>query len=217
MNRSSKILMASLWLVACSENASSPSPSEPDAQESKPSDTPATAGYKTSTRNVLQWKRAAVIENDLSRALELSTDELCKELSDKNCIRDVHLVPMGGNEPYTSGLMKPSTEPLATTPAVIDRVLLSACSTRATRDAEGSPKVFTQLSFDQPLPAADDAAVTATVSDLYKRLLAREPSAEELSLVAALAEPDGDDALTAKDFATLACFSIGSSTEFLFF
>jgi hypothetical protein len=167
--------------------------------------------FKVSNRNVLQWKRAAAIEADLARALALSNDELCKELSDKNCIRDVHLVPMGGNEPYVSGLMKPSVEPLATTPAVIDRVLLSACSTRADRDAHGKPEVFTKLKFDQPLPAADDPAIHDTVVTLYRRLLARDPSSDELELVASLAVEEP------RDFAALACFTIGSSSEFLFF
>jgi hypothetical protein len=207
MNRS---IILVVWLLAGCGNGINKTDS-PEL-EAAPKD------YKVSSRNVVQWKRAAVIEADLSRALALSTDELCKELGDKNCIREVHLVPLGGNEPYVSGLMKPSVEPLATTPAVIDRVLLSACSTRAERDAHGRAEVFTKLKFDQPLPAADDPAIRDTVVELYRRLLARDPSMDELKLVAALAEPaDDEPALEPPEFAALACFSIGSSTEFLFF
>jgi hypothetical protein len=205
MNRLAFICAAAVALAACSGDKG------PEAGEHEVA--AVAKDFKVSSRNVVQWKRAAAIEADLSRALALSTDELCKELSDKNCIRDVHLVPMGGNEPYVSGLMKPSVEPLATTPAVVDRVLLSACSMRADRDAKGKPEVFTKLKFDQPLPAADDPAITDTVVTLYRRLLARDPSSEEQKLVASLAE-DGDEP---RDFAALACFTIGSSTEFLFF
>lgn len=197
-----------LALAACGGSDDKP---QPAAQ-------PAAGEIRSSTRNLVQWKRAAVIEADLTRALELPADALCKELGDRSCIRDVHLVPLGGNEPYTSGLMRPSAEPLATTPAVVDRVLLSACSKRAQLDAEDKPKVFTALAFDKPLPAAENAAVQSTVRALYRRLLARDPQPSELERVASLAEADADgDKPSARDFAALACFSIGSTTEFLFF
>lgn len=207
MERSILMCVAAVVLAACGgDKGAGAALGEPEAVD-------VAKDFKVSSRNVVQWKRAAAIEADLTRALALSPDELCKELSDKNCIRDVHLVPMGGNEPYVSGLMKPSVEPLATTPAVIDRVLLSACSTRADRDASGKPEVFTKLEFDEQLPAADDPAIHDTVVTLYRRLLARDPSSDEVKLVASLAE----DGVKPRDFAALACFTIGSSTEFLFF
>jgi hypothetical protein len=173
--------------------------------------------FRISNRALVQWKRHAAFEADLMGALELSRDQLCVEVGGKNCIRDVHLVPMGGNEPYESGLMKPSAEPLATTPSVVDRVLLSACSTRARLDAEGAPQVFTALDFKAPLPSADDPAIAATIRELYRRLLARDPSQRELELVGALAQDDGSGQLSTRDFAALSCFSIGSTTEFLFY
>lgn len=198
--------LCSFWLLAaCGDEKTPDTPSEV-----------APTPYRVSTRNQVQWKRAAALEADLMRALELSRDELCRELGDKNCIRDVHLVPLGGNEPYVAGLMKPSSEPLATTSSVVDRVLLSACSTRARMDAESKPAVFRALAFDQPLPAANAAAITDTIRDLYRRLLARDPQASEIAQVASLAESD-DKPLSPRDFAALACFTIGSTTEFLFF
>jgi hypothetical protein len=221
------LLASSAWLVAaCNDEdkadvAQTPSAGEPSSTDKPSADAAkSSTDIKASTRNLVQWKRAAAVEADLMRALDLKSDELCKELGSKDCIRDVHLVPMGGNEPYVSGLMKPSVEPLATSPAVVDRVLLSACSKRADLDAEakGNAKVFTKLKFDKPLPAADDPAVRDTVVELYHRLLSREPAAKEVSLVAALADKPSDaDALSPHDFAALACFSIGSTTEFLFY
>lgn len=186
-----------------------------DLPDSDPQGAPA---YKVSSRNLVQWKRAAAIEADLMRALDLDASQLCNELGDKSCIRAVHLVPLGGNEPYVSGLMKPSVEPLATSSSVIDRVLLSACSQRAQLDSEGDAKVFGALDFDKPLPAPDAPAIRDTVVALYRRLLARDPLSSEVRLVASLAEtPEDAQSLSVRDFAALACFSIGSSTEFLFF
>jgi hypothetical protein len=238
-----RLAVAALWLAACSSNGTPESArpqspagagvqggaggtasglggggtasglgaaggtSDPGAETAAP--------YRTSSRALVQWKRAAALEADLMGALQLTREQLCVELGGKSCIREVHLVPMGGNEPYESGLMKPSAEPLATTPSVVDRVLLSACSTRARLDGEGAPQVFTALALNGPLPPADDPAIATTIRDLYRRLLARDPTPRELELVAGLAE--GDGALSTRDFAALSCFTIGSSAEFLFF
>lgn len=204
--------LCSLWLLAaCGDSKDDGAGNTPDPQGE-----PSPTTYRTSSRNLVQWKRASALEADLMRALDLSRDEVCRELGDKNCIRDVHLVPLGGNEPYVAGLMKPSSEPLATTSSVVDRVLLSACSTRARLDSEGKPKVFRALAFDKPLPAANAAAITDTIRGLYQRLLARDPEPSEIAQVASLADSE-DEPLTARDFAALACFTIGSTTEFLFF
>jgi hypothetical protein len=229
------LLVAALWLAACNASgtpeSARPAQSTPGAGMSGGAAGTASgvggggaaagvgagsaAPYRTSSRALLQWKRAAALEADLISALQLSREQLCVEVGGKSCIREVHLVPMGGNEPYESGLMKPSAEPLATTPSVVDRVLLSACSTRARLDAEGAPQVFTALALNGPLPPADDPAIATTIRDLYRRLLARDPTPRELELVAGLAE--GDGALSSRDFAALSCFTIGSSAEFLFF
>lgn len=173
--------------------------------------------YQMSNRSLLQWKRQAAFEADLMAALKLSREELCVEVGGKNCVRDVHLVPLGGNDPYESGLMKPNPEPLATTSSVVDRVLLSACSTRARLDAEKAPEVFKALDFKKPLPAAGDAALTSAITDLYRRLLTRDPTPREVELVSGLATPEADSTLSTQEFAALACFTIGSSAEFLFF
>jgi hypothetical protein len=177
----------------------------------------APAPYRTSRRDLVQWKRYAAFEADLMGALELAQDQVCVELGDQSCIREAHLVPLGGNEPYVSGLMKPAREPLATTPSVIDRVLLSACSARARRDAEEEPRVFKALDFAAPLPGAEDPVIATTIVALYQRLLARDPRPRELEIVSQLAAPADGASLSAQDFAVLACFAIGTTTEFLFF
>ena len=231
-----RVLGFGLWLLLMACNAQAPaevgigaSPGEsadagktqPDAagpQVRQPSEGEEPPPYRISGRGLVQWKRYAAFEADLMGALELSREELCVEMGDKNCIREVHLVSLGGNEPYVSGLMKPSREPLGTTPPVVDRVLLSACSTRARLDAEAEqPLVFSDLDFAGPLPSASDPAASATIRTLYRRLLARDPQPREIELVSQLLDSAESDALSVRDFAALACFTIGSSIEFLFF
>jgi hypothetical protein len=171
--------------------------------------------YKASHGAALLWKRHAAFEADLMRALALGRDEVCKELGERNCIRDIHVIALGGNDPFRSGINVPPTQPLSTTSVVVDRVLLSACSARARADKTGSPKVFRDLDLRGAAPAPDAPAVEATIGTLFQRFLARDPKPSETEVVKTLLA--GDDApASAEEFATLACFAIGSSLEFLF-
>jgi hypothetical protein len=179
---------------------------------------PAVLGpYATSQASAVLWKRHGAFETDLMRALELSRDELCKELGERNCIRDIHVIALGGNDPFRSGINVPPSAPLSTTSIVVDRVLLSACSARARADKAKSAKVFTALDLKGPAPAPEAPAVEATIVALFHRLLARDPRVNETAVVKRLLERDGPDAIqSAEEFATLACFVIGSSVEFFF-
>lgn len=167
----------------------------------------------------LQWKRYAAFESDLARALALPREELCRELGSEPCIRKVHLVPLGGNEPLFTGMYEPSAEPLATTPTVVDRVVLTACSNRVARDrAVGADAlVFAAFPLDGAAPRPDDASARALVAALFRRLLARDPTDSELEVIAALAADRDGQPVSAAEFAKLACFAIGTSAEFLFF
>lgn len=180
----------------------------------------AASEYRVSAKHDVQWKRHAAFESDLALALELDPAALCTELGRASCIRQVHLMPLGGNDPFETGILVPTAEPLATTPAVVDRVLLSACSQRVALDQSapgGQARVFGALDLSGPAPAPGDAAVAATITELYHRLLARDPSPAELGSVAELTRSAAGEPLAASDFATLSCFAIGSSTEFLFY
>jgi hypothetical protein len=172
--------------------------------------TPAELG--ASRRPNLQWKRSTVLEADLSRALELAPEELCIEFGTSPCLRQVHTVALGGHDPFESGMLEPASDPLVTTPTVVDRVTLSACGKAAERDLAdaASAKVFTAL-------AADPAALAETADVLYRRLLARDPTDDERALLGELARnADGED-VPALEFAKTACFVVASSAEFLFF
>lgn len=210
----SALCVATALLGACSSEG--PKGAKPESDAGEPD-----AGYRISTRPDLQWKRFAALEADLSTALELPPEELCLELGRESCIREAHLVPLGGNSPFTTGMLEPSTEPLATTPFAIDRIVLSACSERVRRDREAGSadaRVFSQFALDGDAPAPDDAATTQLVTSLYRRLLARDPVEHEVPLLSALAaNPDDGRPVAAADFAVIACYAIGTTTEFLFF
>jgi hypothetical protein len=176
----------------------------------------AAAAYATSQNGSLLWKRHAAFEADLMRALELKREEVCKELGARDCIRDIHVIALGGNDPFRSGINRPPSQPLSTTSIVVDRVLLSACSARARADKAKPAKVFTELDLQGPAPRPDAPAVDATISSLFRRLLARDPRPSETAQIKTLLDPGDDSPQSGEEFATLACFVIGSSLEFLF-
>jgi hypothetical protein len=209
-------------LGGCSSQASAPWTAASDA--AIPAKDAATGHHEsadtTSTaRTTLQWKRAGAFEADLSRALDLPRDSLCREFGTASCVHDVHLVPLGGSDPFSTGMFEPAAEPLASTPTVVERIVLSACAARVELDrkAGSEASVFKQLSLDGDAPAPEHEETRALVTELFQRLLARDPGNAELATVAALARDDSGAAIAASDFAKLACFTIGSSAEFLFF
>lgn len=206
------VLASALVFASCKDDElAAPSSSAPASSES--------SDFQVSAKNDVLWKRHAAFENDLARALELEPASLCVELGRARCT-EVHLMPLGGNDPFESGIFVPAGEPLATTPAVIDRVLLSACGQRARLDRDAPPGqavVFKALDLNGPAPSPDDARATATVAELYRRLLSREPSPAESRVVSDLALNAASEPIAAAEFATLSCFAIGGSTEFLFY
>jgi hypothetical protein len=188
----------------------------PDATGARPDPAPGVQ-YATSQGATMLWKRPAALEADLMRALALGRDEVCTELGARSCTRDIHTIALGGNDPFRSGINRPSSEPTGTTSIAVDRVVLSACNARARADKAGPAKVFTALDLRGGAPSPEAPAVDATIRDLYRRLLARDPRAQELAVVRELLDPAQPDApQSAEAFATLACYAIGSSLEFLF-
>lgn len=170
----------------------------------------------TSTRNHLLWKRAHAVEQDFARALELAPEAVCTELGELSCVQRVHLASLGGHDPFSQGLYRPVDRPLVTTPLVLDRVALAGCGQRVALDREGSAVVFTAIDLDGEAPAADSAAYRDTVTALYRRFLARDPVDAEFDALAELLVDGDGDPIAADEFATLACFTVSTTTEFLF-
>lgn len=159
----------------------------------------------------LRWKRVGPFISDLGRALELEDETLCTELGQLSCAQ-LYRLPLGGSDPFGAAIYQPPKAPMNTTSALAERVTLAACARRVELDRSGKPVVFRHFDLEASALSAQADGVNAQVDELYQRLLSRDPLAEERAAVVALAE-----GTSGSDFATLACFSIGTTTEFLFF
>ena len=171
--------------------------------------------FAISTRNQLAWKRQRALESDLMAGLALTKEELCSELGLYSCVDFVHLVPLGGNEPFARSQYEPLPSPTVTTPIALDRVALSACRNRVDKDIAGAPVVFTTLDFDAA--DVDAASSAAVIEELGKRLLGRVLTPGEVEEFQALAVDDAAAAVTPRDFAILSCFAIATMSETLFY
>lgn len=194
------------------------SPGDPggSADPGDPGEPPAPT-MRQALRADLAWKRYRAVENDLVRALALSKETLCNELGAYACVDEVHLAPLGGNEPFEKSQYEPARTPTAVTPVALDRVVLAACSRRVSLDTTSSPQVFTALDLGAGALSPDDGAVEETVVALYRRLLARDPLPEEVELARQLTTDDEGQPVSAADFAKLACYAVGTSVELLFY
>lgn len=175
----------------------------------------ATDAWTPAARADLRMKRWRQISTDLSGALQLQSDELCREAGLYDC-NEIHVVPMGGIS-VDNGLYAPIDGVSVTTGLAIERVLLSACWTRLQRDMdpELTPAVFTAIPLDDTTLSDDDADAQATL--LWRRLLARDPSADELEAARRLHAGVIEDGGRNAEWALSLCLALGTSTEFLYY
>lgn len=221
------MLGSALCLGACDKNSGTPmgptsgsgvneSPvdTDPDHPTNGPTDEPLVVPVGRS----VVWKRAAVVERDLMRALELPKETLCLELGSLSCT-ETHLAALGGNEPFEKNQYLRIPEPSALTPVALDRLVMGACAARVAADRSGDPKVFTSFSLDRPTGPKDAdflKSLDAQHVALFRRLVARDPSADELTELRALAHDEAGAPIAGADLATLSCFVIGTHAELAF-
>jgi hypothetical protein len=180
--------------------------------------------FKVSARADLRWKRVGALKNDLLTALQLTEAEACAELGIKLpgiCFNMVYLVSLGGNDPVGAAMYRPMEVPSITTALSVDRVVVQACGRRVDVDSlsqrAGEPMgVFTYLDLNQEAIDVTTPGLQSQIESLYKRFLARMPSKAEVQTVLELAAPLNGVAVTARDFAKAACFTIATTTEFIF-
>lgn len=200
-------LLASLALLGCGSDPPSSSTTGGDTCE------PGAAGP------TLAWKRTGAVLSDLGRALALAPEEVCSELGATSCAQ-VHRVALGESDPFDKALYRPFAEPLGTTPLALERVVMHACVARVELDrAAAKPVVFTHLDLSAAsvADAGPDSAFAKDAAELTRRLLGRDATAAELTVLADLAAPSAGDPVSASDAAILTCFTLGTSREFLFF
>ena len=180
------------------------------AADTLPSD-----AWTPATRADLRMKRWRQLSQDLSGALKLQPDELCRETGNFDC-NEIHVVPLGGVS-IDNGLYAPIDGASVTTGLAIERVLLSACWSRLQRDLHGEEPavVFTEVPLEDTV--LDDEAADRQATLLWQRLLARDPSAEELAAARALHPGVVADGGRNAEWELGLCVALGTSSEFLFY
>lgn len=173
-------------------------------------------------RGELRFKGGVVLRNELSRALGLAPGQVASELGTTDSFA-MHNIALRGAEPYVAGIVDPIENTSVSTPIVLERIALSACRTRVDNDLRtpANAVIFRNLTLDAQGRLADPtgAAAREVVTQLYRRLLARDPEAYEVDVVLGLhgAAIATGEAQVGRAWAIMACFLVASSNEFAFF
>lgn len=173
-------------------------------------------------RGDLRFKGGVVLRNELARALALAPAQVASELGTTDAFA-MHNIALRGVEPYVAGIVDPIENTSVSTPIVLERIALAACRTRVDNDLRtpANAVIFRNLTLDAQGRLADPAGAAAreVVTQLYRRLLARDPEAYEVDVVLGLhgAAIATGEAQVGRAWAIMACFLVASSNEFAFF
>lgn len=163
--------------------------------------------------NNVIWKRYRAMENGMMRAMGLNKEQLCNELGQFSCVDRIHLFNLGGNDPFVAAQGKRASDPTILTPVAMERLAMHACVNRLELDkAAGSEQALVFKGFAinaDPMPAD---AIGPLVTELYRRILARDPSPEELGKMGEFAQ----QGIGSEQFAKSACFVIATLYENIF-
>lgn len=199
------LLSATVTLGACADDEGVPLP-------------PVVEQGPTSPHPRVRFKGPERLQMELSRVLGLESDALCNELDLYDCVA-VHNVALGGVDPFGSALYNPTETSTPTTTLAVERLVLRACIERSARDfTSGAPVIFVGLAPDELDPAS--AEVAQAVDALYTRALQRHAKPRELEHLGKLyrdIEASADATMPGREWATLSCFTVLTSLEFLFY
>ena len=186
-------------------------PAEPDPEP--PTGPVYDLGEPMSVKGDLKMKRWRQVHMDLQGALELPPSAVCNETGIYDC-RILHNVPLGGIN-IENGLFRPVEGLAVATGLAVERFVMQACVERVTRDLEAeTPLIFT---LDPDGTTLDRADADPLVTDLYRRLLARDPLPEEVDAVYSMHAGIVADGGRTVEWAWMACFAIGTTTEALLY
>jgi hypothetical protein len=170
-----------------------------------------------SEKGNVKFKRQAVLEADIAATLDLPKDSLCNEFGQFSCINDIHHLALGGVDAYDNNIYDAIAEPIATTPVILERIVISACGLRAEKDFanEGSAVVFKGIQSEK----ADPISIKESITRLYQRALLRNPKEAEINQLIGLHESLQARSLSepGKQWAQLACYAVLTSVEYIFY
>ena len=180
-------------------------------------------GSLTSPKARVRMKNGQRLQKELARVLAGPENAICQELGQYDCF-GIHSVVLGNADAFGSGLYEPLPSSTSTTPMAIERVVLSGCSQRVAYDLAnpGAAEIFGGLAMngDGTLASVDDPSVGDLIDTLYRRGLSRRATDSEIGHLKQLyldVENSGQSATPAQDWATLSCFSVLTTMEFLFY
>lgn len=215
--RAARLLLIGLvafGLSAC-DDSKEPATPEPPTAEPEPEPPAEPQDIIPSSKARVKFKGGQRYARDLAAALELPRDGLCTELGLYDCVDDVHLIALGGVEPYEIGIDEPLPVPPVSAAMAIDRVALSACTHRVDADFADP----TAAAIFGPLAGATDPATREGVAaDLIDRILRRDATPDEIAALSDFweaAEAESDQ--PARAFGQLTCFAVATMLEALFY
>lgn len=153
---------------------------------------------------------SAKLEQRFAVGLQLDRREMCKELGTANCFGRVFSPALGNSQPQ-SRVTAPAN-PAALAPVAIERIARQVCRLRRQKDTALGDKAEVFKFFDLGRGEPSAAAVAQQASFLYQRLLARQPSADELAATKLVL----GHGLSGGDIAETLCFAVAGSLEILF-
>jgi hypothetical protein len=206
--------MSAFTLIACSDDDEAPlPPTQPPVEEEQDVD----AG-PTSPNPRVRFKGPQRLQMELGRVLDFEQNELCNELGLYDCV-GVHNVALGGVDPFGTALYEANETSTATTTLAVERLVLAGCIERAKRDMTTSSSVIYAGLDDNELDVASQAFASA-VDTLYTRALQRHHKPAELDHLSKLYSDiaaNSDAEAPGREWATLSCFTVLTSLEFLFY
>lgn len=168
----------------------------------------------------VSWLRAEQFSRSIAASLDMAEESLCLELDQFQCLSQVFLGILGGNNPETSGIYNSVSEPTLLTSVGVERFARKACQNRVEKDQNVATKFFPVDLSEKSLSEEDAKKV---VEFLFEKVLSRPASLQEVELFASLAEEKAtsangsSSAVSSEDFAAAVCIGLISSTEFLFY
>ena len=185
---------------------------------------PGNGGF-VSQRNRIRFKGVYRLENDFGQMLDLSPGDICNELERFSCFSFVHAITLGGVEAYEANIYKALGSTAATAPLSIERIALHACTKRYDTDVNDRANAILfgdlQTNADaSQLADVNGQDVADTITRIFKRILLRLPTMEELELFRQMYRDitaAADAVKPAREWAILSCFVAMTSIESLFY
>jgi hypothetical protein len=169
-----------------------------------------------SAHNRVKFKGGRRFVADIAQGLALDPKQVCLELSTVECEK-LNRIPLGGIEPYQSGIYQALPERTAASTNAVDRIALSACEERAKRDfaQPQAAQVFGDIVAANPSKEARQAVA----KKLYSRLLHRDPTVVEVdAMLAFYIELEATEGPKVNRlFATYACYAVATLEESVFY